>query len=298
MTVRKGNWLRVIGVMMSERIVGFCRFSFWGRSDWGVYAGTKPGTAAEEKALQRSLATLYDEARLAFRFRSFERLTLASLAAQKNRDFLFVVLSSKAMPAVWRQRLRALCAGQPQMRLVFSEERDVGLALAPILDELTEGGRVRLVQFRLDDDDCIAADYIDRLAQAAHAMRDYRAFAFSLPRALMMTRYADDAPARYEYMRPFHAAGVALRAPMAGRSIFAFGHFALARRFPSLADPGPHGSLQLKFEGHDSRRVAPGTDNGVTPISSAEMDEVLARDFPFLKQSDLLDLSGAAASGG
>lgn len=140
MTARTGNWLRVIGVMMSERIVGFCRFSFWGRSDWGVYAGTKPGTAAEEKALQRSLATLYDEARLAFRFRSFERLTLASLVAQKNRDFLFVVLSSKAMPAVWRQRLRALCAGQPQIRLVFSEERDVGLALAPILDELTEGG--------------------------------------------------------------------------------------------------------------------------------------------------------------
>ena len=51
MTARTGNWLRVIGVMMSERIVGFCRFSFWGRSDWGVYAGTKPGTAAEEKAL-------------------------------------------------------------------------------------------------------------------------------------------------------------------------------------------------------------------------------------------------------
>lgn len=128
------------GVMMSERIVGFCRFSL-GAQRLGCLCRHQTRHGRRGKALQRSLATLYDEARLAFRFRSFERLTLALLAAQKNRDFLFVVLSSKAMPAVWRQRLRALCAGQPQMRLVFSEERDVGLALAPILDELTEGGR-------------------------------------------------------------------------------------------------------------------------------------------------------------
>lgn len=283
---------------MSERIVGFCRFSFWGRGDWGAYVGTKPGDPNEKKALKDTLADLYEEARLEFRFRSFERLTLASLAAQRNPDFVFVVLSSTVMPVIWRQRLQALCARHPQIRLVFSRETDVGLALAPVLADLSEGGRVRLVQFRLDDDDCVAVDYIDRLARAAHAMRDYHAFAFSLPRALMMTRYGDDPPARYDYMRPFHAAGVAMRAPRQDRSIFVFGHYALARRFPALTDPDAHGSLQLKFEGHDSRPVAAGPNSGVTPISSARVDEILARDFPFLKQSDLLDLAGTSCARG
>lgn len=283
---------------MSERIVGFCRFSFWGRGDWGAYIGTKPGDPNEKKALQATLAGLYDEVRLEFRFRSFERLTLASLAAQRNRDFTFVVLSSMAMPAIWRQRLQVLCARHPQIRLVFSQETDVGLALAPVLAELSERGRVRLVQFRLDDDDCVAVDYIDRLARAAYAMRDYHAFAFSLPRALMMTRYGDAPPARYDYLRPFHAAGVAFRAPRQDRSIFVFGHYALARRFPAVTDPDIHGSLQLKFEGHDSRPVAASPNNGVTPISTTRVDEILARDFPFLKQSDLLDLAAASCAGG
>lgn len=283
---------------MSERIVGFCRFSFWGRSDWGAYAGTRPGSEAEARALERSRTVLYDDKRLDFRFRSFERLTLASLAAQRNRDFTFVVLSSTAMPEPWRARLTAICAPLPWVRLVFSDQRDVGLALAPILDELSMDGTVRLVQFRLDDDDCVCVDYIDRLAKAANAMRHYRSFAFSLPRALMMTCYAGGTPATYQYLRPFHSAGVALRAPRHGRSIFSFGHFALARRFPSLADPDPCGSLQLKFQGHDSRSVTADPKEGITPISAPEMDLSLSRGFPFLRQDTLLELAGIDASGG
>lgn len=282
---------------MSERIVGICRFSFWGRGDWGVYAGTKPGSDAEARALEGCLAGLYDDTRLDFRFRSFERLTLASLAAQRNMDFTFVVLSSSVMPAPWRARLTALCAALPWVRLIFSEQRDVGKALAPLLAELSEGGTVRLVQFRLDDDDCVCVDYIDRLSKAAHAMREYRAFAFSLPRALMMTCYAGSPPARLEYLRPFHAAGVAVHTPQPRHSIFAFGHFALPRRFPSLVDPDPYGSLQLKFEGHDSRRVMAAPKAGVTPISESEMSDFLRRDFPFLNQDTLLELAGAVAAG-
>lgn len=282
------------GKGMSERIVGFCRFSFWGRSDWGVYAGTRPGSGAEARARERSLASLYDDARLEFRFRSFESLTLPSLAAQENRDFTFVVLSSTAMPAPWRSRLATICAPFRWIRLVFSDRHDVGLALAPVLDELSSGETVRLVQFRLDDDDCVCIDYIDRLARAAHAMRDYRAFAFSLPRALMLARYAGSVPHRYEYLRPFHAAGAALRAPQGGRSIFAFGHFALARRFPSLTDPDPYGSVQLKCEGHDSRQIVADPNEGVVPMPGPEMDKCLKKNFPFLKPDTLLEL----ASGG
>ncbi|SFA57760.1 Putative rhamnosyl transferase [Paracoccus halophilus] len=280
---------------MSEHIVGFCRFSFWGRGDWGAYARTKPGSEAETEAMRRTHAALYDEARLEFRFRSFEMLTLASLAAQTNRDFSFVVLSSAAMPAPWRDRLTALCAEQPSIRLIFSEARDVGSALAPVLNELSMGCRVPLIQFRLDDDDCVSTDYIAHLAAAARAMQDYPAFAFSLPRGLVMTRYQGADPQCYEFRRPFHGGGAALRLPKADRSLFAYGHYALMQRFPSLADPRPHGSLQLKFEGHDSRRVVPGSNSGISPITSGDFDQILAKNFPFLNQSDLWSLTSVHA---
>ena len=277
------------GKRMSAAIVGICRFAFLGRGDWGAYAGTARGSTEEAEAMRRSAALIHDEARLRFRLRSFERLTLASLRAQSDPDFTFVVLSSAAMPAIWQERLRALCATLPQARLVFSQAPDVGAALAPVLAELGASGPV--VQFRLDDDDCLCADYVARLARAERAMRDYGAFAFSLPRALLVTHYPGAGLRRYEFSRPFHAAGAAARLERPDRSIFAVGHYALMRRFPALLDHGPVGSLQLKFDGHDSRRLEPGPGSGLTPMPEPQFRQILARDFPFLDQADLADLA-------
>ncbi|KRW95388.1 glycosyltransferase [Paracoccus sp. MKU1] len=278
-------------------IVGICRFSFLGRGDWSAYARTQRGSAAEAEAMRRSRALLYDEARLRFRFRSFERLTLASLRAQTEPDFHFIVLSSTAMPKSWQDRLHALCATLPQARLVFSEAEDVGSALAPLLAEFSSSGEPPL-QFRLDDDDCLCVDYIARLAGAAHTMRSHGAFAFSLPRALLATHYAGAGPKYYEFVRPFHAAGAAARLSRPERSIFAFGHYALMRRFPAMLDHGPIGSLQLKFQGHDSRLVTPVPGSGLTALAEADFRASLARHFPFLDQTALAELAGLRAVAG
>jgi len=279
----------VFGVDMVAPIIGICRFSFLGRGDWSVYARTRHGSAEEAEARHRSRALLYDEARLRFRFLSFERLTLASLRAQSLPDFRFIVLSSPEMPQPWRDRLQSLCATLPQARLVFSAAPDVGSALAPLLAEMTPAGR-RPVQFRLDDDDCLCSDYVARLADAADGLRNDAAFAFSLPRAVVVTHYPEAGAQYYELTRPFHAAGAAARLSRPGRSIFAFGHYALMHRFPALIDAGPVGSLQLKFQGHDSRKVTAADDRRLTAVTRADFGEILARHFPFLALSDLADL--------
>ncbi|WP_199260720.1 glycosyltransferase [Paracoccus binzhouensis] len=196
---------------MGDLLVGICRFSFLGRGDWAVYAGTERGSEAETQARARSAATLYASARMEARFRSFERLTLPSILAQSQGDFRFLVLTSAAMPAEYRARLARLCATDARICLLVSDAGDVGAALAPALTELSEGGRHRLVQFRLDDDDCLGIGYVEALHRAARAARDYEAFAFSMPRGLLISHYRDAGPAYYEIMRPFHGAGAALR---------------------------------------------------------------------------------------
>ncbi|SIQ06376.1 Putative rhamnosyl transferase [Paracoccus thiocyanatus] len=282
---------------MVAPIVGICRFSFLGRGDWQAFSGIPRGSAAEAAAIERSRAALYDDARLRFRFHSFERLTLASLRAQTDPDFHFLVLSSPALPRPWQERLRALCQTLPQARLVLSDAADVGTALAPVLAELARPAGPA-IQFRLDDDDCLCGDYVARLGRAARIMQDQRSFAFSLPRALVVTHYQGGGPRHYECSLPFHAAGAAARLSQPHRSVFAFGHYALMRRFPAMLDHGAIGSLQLKFQGHDSRMVAAVPGSGLSPLDEPGFRELLARNFPFLDPSCLSGLMALRDSAG
>ncbi|CAM3383064.1 Putative rhamnosyl transferase [Paracoccus aminovorans] len=275
---------------MADLIVGICRFSYLGRGDWAVYAGLERGSAAEMQARERAARTLYDPARLEMRFRSFETLTLPSIKAQRQPDFQFIVLTSPAMPPEYRSRLERLCAGDGRLHLLVSEAPDVGAAIEPLLAQLSEGGRHRLMQFRLDDDDCLGVDYMTALHRATAATRDYEALAFSMPRGLLVSHYTGAGPAWYELDKPFHSAGAALRPRSPAQCVYSFGHYALMRRFPSVLDPRFHGSLQLKLEGHDSRPVQPGPRSGLTVLQRAIFAEHLARAFPFVDMALLEEL--------
>jgi len=63
---------------------------------------------------------LFDPARLESRLATFEHLTLASVKAQTDPDFTFVVLASAQMPECYQDRLEALCARVPGARCDIS----------------------------------------------------------------------------------------------------------------------------------------------------------------------------------
>lgn len=275
---------------MADLVVGICRFSFLGRGDWAAYSGTPPGSDAEAEGRRRMAGMLYEPARMEQRFRSFQLLTLPSLKAQRHPDFQFIVLTSPAMPQIFRDRLERLCAEDTRLHLLVSDAPGVNEALAPLLAQLAEGGRHRLVQFRLDDDDCLGAEYIAALHRAAQACRDYEVFAFSMPRGLLVSHYPETGTLCYEIDRPFHSAGAAVRPRSPAQTIYSFGHYALMRRFPSLLDPRFIGSLQLKLQGHDSRPEVPRRGNGLRALEPAAFAEQLARGFPFIDPKALAAL--------
>ncbi|MBY0137051.1 glycosyltransferase [Paracoccus yeei] len=222
------------------QIVGICRFSLLGRGDWAAFRTIPPDKADENaEAVEARKASIFAPERLERRFTTFEHLTLASIRAQTDPDFTFVVLASELMPQRYRDRLAALCAAVPQVVLRFFPVIHAGTAQGQVFKELGIDYRQTL-QFRLDDDDALCNLYIRRMRQAAGGIVP-NAFPFAASfRDVLFCSVGGDHAGVYQWRSPFFSAGVALFHPSA--SIFGFGHYGMAERFTSISIPG-HMSL-------------------------------------------------------
>jgi hypothetical protein len=89
--------------------------------------------AHDARLLDEQAEWLFRSDRLARRFLTLERICLASVAAQTDPDFRFLVITSARLPHPWLDRLRALCATIPQAELVVTRETELGAVLRPIL---------------------------------------------------------------------------------------------------------------------------------------------------------------------
>lgn len=156
-------------------IIGHIRFSYYGYTD----------TRLKPDADDAALALLYDETRMARRFFLFEQLTLPSLRAQTDQNFHILIMSSDAMPEVYKQRLRRVTARLPQVRIVFSKMRRSLFAYKRFMMEaLGPDQSGTAVHFRLDDDDALARSYIRRLRSATHGMATTTHFTF--PKGILL----------------------------------------------------------------------------------------------------------------
>lgn len=138
---------------MTIQVLGLCRFSL-------VSEGAFQVTHA---SLDERRAFLYDPARLAQRFAWFENVLLPGMAAQSDPDFRLIVLTGADFPQDWRDRLQARVAGIPQVVLDFrapGKHRD--LCHAAVTERIDPAAEV-VAQFRLDDDDAVALDYVARI---------------------------------------------------------------------------------------------------------------------------------------
>ncbi|SHJ25257.1 glycosyltransferase [Wenxinia saemankumensis] len=213
------------------KVLGICRFSMIGRGDWKAYSGVPDdelGPVYKAKARE-----LFAPARMEARLASFEHLTLASLRNQSDPDFTLLVVSSDRMPAPYRRRLKEICDPVPQVVLKFVPSMHVTEVVKAHVAE-TKLALADCVQFRLDDDDCVASGYIRQLKRHARALWGNRAFGISFSRNYYCVT---DGPTEgiYDWPCPFFSAGAAIRHP--AKTVFEFGHFAIPSRFVSVVDP-------------------------------------------------------------
>ncbi|MFT4012724.1 MAG: glycosyltransferase [Paracoccus sp. (in: a-proteobacteria)] len=258
-------------------IVGICRFSLLGRGDWKAYQGK---SEAELEAVYREKAAeLFAPDRMEARLATFEHLTLASLRAQSDQDFRFVVLASEQMPATYRARLDAICAAVPQVRVFYFGTTAVDEAQCVAFDRI-RASFADTLQFRLDDDDCLCAEFVALLRQhASPLMTGDEPFSVSVAGVLYSVLNGQQ-KGIYRWPVSFMSAGTAVRHPT--KSVYSFGHFALGRRFRSVIITG-HQAL-VTNNGNNDTSISPEImrKRGMVRMRDDEVRPEILRDFAFL----------------
>lgn len=138
-------------------VIGFCRFSY----------PAKGGFQVEHSSIEDREAFLYAADRLEERFRLFEHITLPALKAQTDPDFQFIVLIGQSLPDPALTRLRDLLADLPQARIVARAPQPHRKVCQEVIN-LSRGTLDNTcLQFRMDDDDAVAIDFVQELRSAA-----------------------------------------------------------------------------------------------------------------------------------
>ena len=271
-----------------EPVIGICRFSFCGNGDWAAYSAIDADTDIDLLRLEQA-ERLYDDARMALRFHLFETFLLPSLKAQKDPNFVLIVLTSDIMPGKYLKRLRALCESDARLLLIVSDETTVHEALMPEIKRLNSFLSRPLVQFRIDDDDCLSADYVRELRRYMQRLGDMVPIAYSRATGLVVTSYAEDEATHvYRGNLPFHPVGTAIRV-QGDRTIFSFGPAAMLKRFQAVVDNAGMGSLSIKIDGHEGYPFNindPMMRRTHTSVKDADLSVILSKWFGFLGDKD------------
>lgn len=275
------------------QILGFCRFSYFGISDTGR------AIATEEDA-QR---VLYAPDRMATRFHLFEHLTAPSIRHQTDTDFRFIVVASALMPEPYRARLQRIVAAVPQMELLVTDNRELAKVLSPVIRQAAAETGAPTLNFRLDDDDAVAVDYVARLRAVATQLTPPALISF--PKGFLL--FSDGVSKFGRTFREYVAIGLARLNPVEdARDPFRIQHRQEAQRIPSYLDPRPFAYIYGTHP-HNNTRVGDPEGGliarylrnhpemaGVT--STATDDAALAGAFPYLAADRLKAIHAALAT--
>ncbi len=139
------------------QVIGFCRFSY----------PAEGGFQVEHDSIGDRMDFLYAPARMEERFRHFETLCLPGLKAQTDPDFTFVILVGDSLPAPHLARLKALIADFPQAKIVSRPPMPHRKVCQEVINAERGDLSAPCLQFRHDDDDAVAVNFVQRLRQAA-----------------------------------------------------------------------------------------------------------------------------------
>ncbi|ODT59898.1 MULTISPECIES: glycosyltransferase [Paracoccus] len=256
---------------MRIQVLGLCRFSLLTQGDFQ--------TTGDD--LHRNRAILYDPARMEQRMRWFEAVCIPPLMWQTDPDFLLIIVTGADLPARWLARLQRLAQVMPQIRIEqlppARHAPSCREALARHIDLTADV----VVQFRMDDDDAVAVDYVRRV-RADHRLAERLAgqhhpvvinYTSGLVAEVADGRFALHAEMAQNWVpaQTFYFPGGAVR------SLMNYRHDKVWTKAPTIAMPGRAMWIRGHHATNDSRGHLIGRNR--IPTDEAELAQVLSRRF-------------------
>lgn len=145
------------------QVLGLCRWSY--PSQTGAFNN-------KGESLEALRAELYDAARMRVRLFFLEHLVLPSLRVQSDPDFTLVLMMGESLPEPWRGRVLELIRDVEQVKPVFLPEgqNHMEACRALMMAHRDQSADV-VVEFRLDDDDAVAENFVERLRALYRQLR-------------------------------------------------------------------------------------------------------------------------------
>ena len=151
-----------MGEVRRVQVLGLCRFS---------YPGELKGFQTRHKTMDERLAHLYSPRRLEARFFFLEHLLLPGIRHQTNDDFTLLLLMGDSFPKMYRERLLTLVADVPQIKPIFREPGPHRQVYRDLFLEARDHSADVVAEFRLDDDDAVAVNYVQTIRRLLPNLR-------------------------------------------------------------------------------------------------------------------------------
>ncbi|WP_432817419.1 putative rhamnosyl transferase [Sulfitobacter sp. JB4-11] len=251
--------------------IGLCRFSY----------PALGGFQVEHDTIEDRIAYLYEDARLEERFRLLETVALPCLRAQTDKDFILIIVIGDQFPAHYKKRLEALIDDLPQALIHEEPPRKQREVMKEILNDARKDSSEPCLQFRYDDDDAVAVDFIAKLRQAAAdcapLLRRHRSVAFDWNRGFV-AEFGADGIAVADLFRQFYVASLGMfikgNSPL---TIMNFAHEKIPRFMPAISF-SDDAMFVRSHNGFNDSRQKQVRQIPVTPIS-AELEETFRQRF-------------------
>lgn len=157
------NITRPSSTALDIQVLGLCRFSVPSEGAFQVTHDT----------IEQRRAMLYEPARLDNRFIWFEHVLLPAIAKQKDPQFKLIILMGEDFPEPYRARMLAHIETVPQLCAEFAPPLHHRKICADAMAAHIDVDADVVAQFRLDDDDAVAVDFVHRLRRDARRAKGF-----------------------------------------------------------------------------------------------------------------------------
>ncbi|MCF6273732.1 MAG: putative rhamnosyl transferase [Rhodobacteraceae bacterium] len=256
------------------QIAGLIRFSYPSSSG-------DDGFRVRYKNREEQLAKLYTRERMEERLALFENICLHTLRRQTNKNFSLGLLVGEDMPEEYLLRLQNLIKDVPQLCIIALPSLPYKAAIKAAYAQLFDQGKPFRMSFRLDDDDAVAVDYIERLNEYLPYLvmltNGMNPVCLTFSSGLTVFGPAGDRKiVSSRRMTPL-GLGVAVLAPESwSGNVFVTWHPHLHTRMLTIFDPLESGMLRIFHNSNDSEESVGGIRQS---LSEAEIESILRNRF-------------------